>query len=829
MKEFIWEIAEDFCKATYFKNVVIYFGLSIFLNIIFVNYALAYYGYVNEQDINKIWVGSSRERNGCDLKEGDEIYPIECSGIVYLGCPEFMECRDDWRDECRNYAECPGICVIKSHEHFNTHIDYIVGSEPHSVVAVDINDDDREDIITADSSSNSISILSNQGGGIFKLLKQMSTLYNPQAIAANDFDNDGIIDIAVSNWYATGFITIFYQKTDGEFDSMIYAGNAEQCGYGGFHSIASKDFNCDGLVDLVVCDATMGSNRICVFINDGDREFHSYGFEIPNSKPAFIKSADLDSDGDIDIVTANVESDDLAVIMNSICDDGNCRCGEDPIFIEKRKYSAGDSPYGVAIADLNNDNILDLATINLNSNDISIFLGKGNGYYHEAVNYEGVIEPKALAAGDINNDGSIDIIAGSNTTNSISVYLNNGDGTFQTEDHYLAGLGIHDIAVADVNNDNIFDIITANISDDTVSVLINKEEEGFLPDYISTLPTLRDIAIADFNNDGFLDWCVISEYIDRMDCYRASSTTEFTFISSYRFIEGARPRTMSVGDFNGDMLPDIAIANYGTNNFSIFLNSGDGYFQLESYYYVGKNVWSLVVSDFNNDSRSDIAVAATLSQPLLRIYIRNSAGNGFNEPLDYALQSEAYYLLSNDINNDGHNDIVIAPIEGNNIFIYLSIGGSYFSLIENCCSVGEEKMPRSITTLDFNQDGLLDIATSNITKIDEKSYGSVSILMNKGNEYFNLLDSYSIDAKILSHIESADVNKDLLPDIIVSTNSGLILLINQGYNRFDLEEGYLYGVAFCHKFRLADFNKDGFQDIVLPNYFMKSISIIFSY
>ena len=353
--------------------------MSIFVNIIFVNYALAYDSNVRgRQHIEKIGVGIKIERNRCELKQDDEIYPIRCNGLVYFDCSEFMECKDDWRDDCRNYQGCPWICVVKSYDHFNTHIDYIVGNSPHAVVAVDINDDDRADIISTDSSSDSISILLNQEDGIFKLIKQISTLPNPQAIADDDFDNDGIIDIAVSNWYATGFITIFYQKTDPEFDSIIYAGNIEQCDdYGGFHSITANDFNCDGLIDIAVCDATMDSNKICVFMNDGNRELHSYGFELPNNKPAFIKSADLDNDGDINLVTANVESDDLAVIMNDICDDGNCRCSEEPIFIEKGKYTADGGVYGVAIDDFNNDNILDLATINLNPDDISIFLDRG--------------------------------------------------------------------------------------------------------------------------------------------------------------------------------------------------------------------------------------------------------------------------------------------------------------------------------------------------------------------------------------------------------------------------------------------------------------------
>ncbi len=755
--------------------------------------------------------------------------PIVCNGIIYVDCPEDMICIDDWRDDCMGNIECPGICVKKNFKQFNTRIDYIVGKSPHAIALVDINNDSNQDIISVDSDDAQLSILLNNGEGIFQLYKNLATSSNPQSIAVNDFDNNGYKDIAVVHWQVTAFLTIFYQSTDGEYEQINYEVSDAACGVGGFHSIIANDFNCDSLIDLAACDAAMGSNKLCIFMNEGNRVFHSFGFSIPNNRPIFVESADLDNDGDIDLVTANVESNDLGIIMNNICDNNPCLCGDDPVFIEKAKLSANEGPYGIAISDFNNDSILDIATVNVKSNDISVFLGKGDGKYYEAVNYTGAIEPKAITSLDIDNDGDIDIISGNNSGNSITVFINEGDGTFTTVKRYLAGYGIHDVEAFDLNKDGFKDIVTANLADHTVSSMINIDGNKFLPDYYEINEMPRDVAIADFDNDEILDWCVVNDELDRFSCYKGHSSYEFEYYVTYRLIDGAKPRAIKIANFNGDNYKDILIANYGNDSFVVYNNSGNGYFSVESYYRVGKNVNYVAVADFDNDGKSDVVASGIVDDiPLLRIFFRNDLGNSFKEPIDYVLPSVAYFILAKDINNDCFIDILVAPYEGNNIIIYLNKGGSSFELIEDCCNIGDNNIPRSITAVDLNNDMMLDIVTANLTKINDVSYGSISTLINRENEYFELYKTYSTGNKILSYIESVDVNKDLLPDVIVSTNSGILVFLNTANYELELDGNYLYGAGFSYRIKVMDFDFDGIMDIVIPNYFMESISIFYS-
>jgi hypothetical protein len=64
-----------------------------------------------------------------------------------------------------------------------------------------------------------------------------------------------------------------------------------------------------------------------------------------------------------------------------------------------------------------------------------------------------------------------------------------------------------------------------------------------------------------------------------------------------------------VGDFNGDELLDLAVANQNSNNASVLLGDGDGSFQTARNFGVGNNTSSIAVGDFNGDGRPDLAVS----------------------------------------------------------------------------------------------------------------------------------------------------------------------------------------------------------------------------
>ena len=73
-------------------------------------------------------------------------------------------------------------------------------------------------------------------------------------------------------------------------------------------------------------------------------------------------------------------------------------------------YPVGDGPYRIALGDSNSDGKVDIATANSGSSDVSILLGEGNGKFRQAVNYAVFSSPSSLAVGDFNGDGNLDIV-----------------------------------------------------------------------------------------------------------------------------------------------------------------------------------------------------------------------------------------------------------------------------------------------------------------------------------------------------------------------------------------------------------------------------------
>jgi hypothetical protein len=72
---------------------------------------------------------------------------------------------------------------------------------------------------------------------------------------------------------------------------------------------------------------------------------------------------------------------------------------------------------------------------------------------------------------------------------------------------------------------------------------------------------------------------------------------------------GSAPRSVAVGDFNGDGKLDLAVANYGYSNVSVLLGNGDGSFRIATNIGVGSGPTSVAVGDFNGDGVQDLAVA----------------------------------------------------------------------------------------------------------------------------------------------------------------------------------------------------------------------------
>jgi hypothetical protein len=320
------------------------------------------------------------------------------------------------------------------------------------------------------------------------------------------------------------------------------------------------------------------------------------------SSPFYVGTGEFNGDGKLDLIVANLASNDISVFL------GN----GDGTFQAAVNYVTGSAPRSVGVGDFNGDGKLDMAVAN--NNNVSVLLGNGDGTFQPAVNYAAASGGQSVAVGDLNGDGKLDLVVANNQSNNVSVLLGNGDGTFQAAVNYPAGSGASSVAVGDFNGDGKLDVTVANFGTDNVSILLGNGDGTFQTavNYAAG-GGCQSIAVGDFNGDGKLDLAVAN--FATKDVSVLLGKGDGTFQSAMNISVGAQPESLVEGDLNGDGILDLVVGNSGTGSVSILLGIGDGTFQPVVDYDTGTASQSVTVGDFNGDGRLDVAVAngATMS------------------------------------------------------------------------------------------------------------------------------------------------------------------------------------------------------------------------
>src|SRR5262249_3989943 len=136
------------------------------------------------------------------------------------------------------------------------------------------------------------------------------------------------------------------------------------------------------------------------------------------------------------------------------------------------------------------------------------------------------------------------------------------------------------VAVGDLNGDGVPDLAVANSSSNNVSILLGKGDGTFAASKsVSVRGQPTSVAAGDLNGDGFEDFGV------NIFCFPQPSTLSIllgngdgSFRPPQTFAVGVAPSSIAVADFNGDGIPDLAVANSQSDNVSVLLGNGDGTF-----------------------------------------------------------------------------------------------------------------------------------------------------------------------------------------------------------------------------------------------------------
>lgn len=177
-------------------------------------------------------------------------------------------------------------------------------------------------------------------------------------------------------------------------------------------------------------------------------------------------------------------------------------------FAPARVYPTPVTPLDLRLADVNGDGQLDVVTANGRDDSAGVMLGTGNGTFQGLVLYpvERGSFPQALAVADVNADGQPDLILANYTYNSVSVLLNTGKGSFGAAQLQVvtSNSAIFGVAVADVNRDGQADLLTADFHSRGVGVHLGTGTGrfGYGPVYKTPGGGPQAVAVADVNGDG---------------------------------------------------------------------------------------------------------------------------------------------------------------------------------------------------------------------------------------------------------------------------------------------------------------------------------------
>jgi hypothetical protein len=288
-----------------------------------------------------------------------------------------------------------------------------------------------------------------------------------------------------------------------------------------------------------------------------------------------VAVADVNADGKLDIITANLIGESVGVLLGK----------GDGTFEAVSIISTGShtSPQCVVVADVNADGYPDVMTANsyYGSNagpSVGVLLGRGNGTFAAAASNPASTtdSPNGLAVADVNADGRLDLLTANHYIDAAGVLLGAGDGTFPvpTFSFLSGGQPPQNIVVADMDLDGHPDLVTTNYAS-TVSVLLGKGDGTFRSlSAVPTSPTSTPygLAVADMNADGWPDIVVADPVTNAAGLLLGRGDGTCAPILTYSLGAGSNPMGVAVADVNADGQPDILTANFTSNSVGVLLN-----------------------------------------------------------------------------------------------------------------------------------------------------------------------------------------------------------------------------------------------------------------
>lgn len=380
--------------------------------------------------------------------------------------------------------------------------------------------------------------------------------------------------------------------------------------------------------------------------------------------PADVAVADIDGDGKPDLIITNSAANTVSVLRN-ISTSGSITANS---FAPKVDFATGNTPAGVAVADLDGDGKADIVVANYTDNTLSVLRNTSTAGTITASSFAPRVDfathpsPSQVKIADIDGDGKADIV----------VRIN-----YQTDPITFPGI------ISIFRNTSTVGSITAG---------------SFAPgvnfNYGLRLNSTGGMAIGDIDGDGKPDIAVTAMESLSVVIFKNTATIGSidanSLLAPVYIPTGFLPIDVAIGDLDGDGRPDLAVGYNGGGSMSVLRNiSVSGTINTNSFAahvdYPGSGGGQVAIGDLDGDGKADLAVGSQYSPGGIISLYRNTSITGsinsgsFAQKVDINSGPGTVGVFLADLDGDGRTDL-IAMIPSN---INISIGNEVAVLRNN--------------------------------------------------------------------------------------------------------------------------------------------------
>ena len=619
---------------------------------------------------------------------------------------------------------------------YTTPTNFTVGTSPLSVAAADINGDGRPDLAVANGNSANVSVLLNitapgASSPSYAAPTNFAVGSAPRSVTAVDINGDGRPDLAVANANSHNVSVLLNTTAPGASTaSYAAAGNFDTGSSNSPFSVTAADINGDGRSDLAVANPSNFNGivgNVSVLLNTTAPGATTPSYTAASNiavgvLPQSVTAADFNGDGRPDLVVANYNNNNVSVLLNT-----TTPAAASIGYAAASNFTVGSGLQSVTATDVNGDGRPDLVVVIQNSDSVSVLLnttapGATTPSYAPASNFTVGSQPFSVTAVDVNGDGRPDLAVANRVSNNISVLLNTtvpgaAAPSYAIASNFIVGSFPRSVTAVDVNGDGRPDLAVANRDSATTSVLLNTTAPGastasYAPASNFTVGSQPfSVTAMDVNGDGRPDLAVGNSNFGDISVLlntTAPGATTASYAAASTFTAGTNPVSVTAADVNGDGRPDLAVANRGSGDVSVLLNTTAPGASTASYaaagnFTAGSFPFSVTAVDVNGDGRPDLAVAnqgsGNIVSVLLNTTAPGAAAPSYAAASNFIAGTSPTSIVAMDVNGDGRPDLAVTNVSDDTVSVLLN-RAAIFDISQGTGTILDDDTGASDTTPD---------------------------------------------------------------------------------------------------------------------------------